>query len=102
MGERIRSTPETIARTEVIGAYNGGTWQAWRQSGVVTKKRWLAALDDRTRPTHVDAHDQVVGIDEDFSVGGFSGPCPGSMGDAGEDINCRCTMTAVLDISDKG
>jgi len=101
MGERIRSTPTTIARTEVIGAYNGGTLAGWKQSGVVTKKRWLAALDDRTRDTHVEAHDQVVGIDEDFSVGGFSGPCPGSMGDPGEDCNCRCTMTAVVDILDK-
>jgi SPP1 gp7 family putative phage head morphogenesis protein len=101
MGDRIRSTPETIARTEVIGAYNGGTLEAWKQSGVVTKKRWLATLDERTRETHTAAHGQVVPLDDDFEVGGFSGPCPGQMGDAGEDINCRCTMTAIVDVLDK-
>ena len=96
MGDRIRSTPETIARTEVIGASNGGTLEAWKQSGVVKGKVWLAALDDRTRDSHREAHGQQVGIDEDFRVGGAAGPAPGQMGVAEEDINCRCTMTAVV------
>lgn len=97
MAERIRSTPETIARTEVVGAANGGTLEAWRQSGeVVESKVWLAALDDRTRESHVEAHGQTVGLDEDFVVGGASGPAPGQMGDPDEDINCRCSMTAGL------
>lgn len=96
MAERIRSTPETIARTEVVGAANGGTLEAWRQSEVVESKVWLAALDDRTRESHVEAHGQTVGLDEDFVVGGASGPAPGQMGDPDEDINCRCSMTAGL------
>ena len=100
MGERIESTPETIARTEVVGASNGGTLLAWEQSGVVEGKTWLAALDDRTRETHIEAHahyqDQPIGIDEDFEVGSARGPAPGQMGDPDEDINCRCTMTAVV------
>ena len=41
MGDRIRSTPEMIARTEVVGASNGGTLEAWRQSEVVEGKAWL-------------------------------------------------------------
>jgi SPP1 gp7 family putative phage head morphogenesis protein len=94
MGERIRSGAETIARTEVNGAANGGTQLAWKQSGVVEGKEWVAALDARTRDDHVDAHGQVVGLDEDFTVGGFSGPCPGSIGDPSQDIACRCTMIA--------
>lgn len=96
MAERIRSTPETIARTEVIGASNGGTLEAWKQTDVVEGKSWLAALDDRTRDTHVAAHGQTVGLDEDFQVGGCSGPAPGQTGCAEEDIQCRCTITAVL------
>jgi SPP1 gp7 family putative phage head morphogenesis protein len=96
MGERIRSSKEVIARTEVIGAMNGGTLEAWKQSEVVGGKEWLAELDDRVRDSHREAHGQVVGLDEDFQVGGGSGPHPGAIGLAEEDINCRCSMVAVL------
>ncbi len=97
MAGRIRSSAETIARTEVIGASNGGTLAAWKQSEVVVAKTWLAALDDRTRDSHVAAHGQTVDLDKDFRVGGGEGPHPGAIGLAEEDINCRCAMTAVLD-----
>lgn len=93
-----RSTAETIARTEVIGALNGGTLEAWRQSGVVRSKKWLAALDDRVRESHRTAHGQVVGLDENFQVGDGQGQHPGAIGIAAEDINCRCSMVAVLDV----
>ena len=96
MAERIRSSKEVIARTEVLGAANGGTLDAWQQSEVVDKKVWLAALDDRTRDSHVDAHGQTVGIDENFIVGNGSGPTPGQIGLPEEDIQCRCSMTAII------
>ena len=98
MGDRIRSSKETIARTEANTASNQGTLESWRQSGVVEQKEWLAALDDRTRETHIDAHGQRVGIDEDFQVGACSGPSPGQTGCGEEDINCRCTLLPVLDV----
>jgi len=94
MEERIRSTPETIARTEVVGALNGGTLEAWRQSDVVETKVWMATLDPRVRDTHLDAHGQERKLDEDFEVGSGRGPAPGQIGRAEEDINCRCTMAA--------
>lgn len=94
MGDRIRSSGETIARTEIIGDMNGGTLEGWKQSGVVEDKIWLAAIDDRTRDSHIDAHGQQVGLDDDFEVGDGSGPAPGQIGLAEEDINCRCSMTA--------
>jgi HK97 family phage portal protein len=96
MGNRIRSSGETIARTEVIGAANGGTLEAWKQSEVVEEKVWLAALDDRTRDSHVDAHGQTVKLEDNFEVGDGSGPAPGQIGIAEEDINCRCSMQAKL------
>lgn len=96
MGDRIRSSKTTIARTEVVGASNGGTLEAWRQSGVVERKQWLAALDDRTRPEHESAHGQTVDLDEEFEVGGCSGDMPGNTGCADMDINCRCTATTVV------
>lgn len=101
MGDRIRSSGETIARTEIIGDMNGGTLEGWRQSKVVTKKKWLAAIDDRTRDTHIEAHKQYqktpIDIDEDFEVGDGAGQAPGQIGLPEEDINCRCTMTAEVD-----
>jgi hypothetical protein len=88
---------EMIARTEVIGAYNGGLEEGFRQSGNVQAKVWLAALDDRTRETHAILHDQRVPIGENFvSVSGASGPAPGQLGEPGEDINCRCSMEAIV------
>jgi len=100
MGDRIRSTPETISRTEVNRASNGGKLLAYEQSGVDPKKGWLAALDDRTRDTHLEAHrkyqENPIGLDEDFEVGSGSGPAPGDIGVAEEDINCRCTIFPVV------
>lgn len=100
MDDRIRSTPETIARTEAVGAYNGGTLVAWEQSGVVARKGWLAALDDRTRDSHIEAHKvyqaEPILLSDDFHVGDGWGPAPGQIGIAKEDINCRCTMIPEL------
>jgi hypothetical protein len=69
---------------------------------VVEKKSWLSALlPGRTRDSHVEAHVRYqatpIPIDEDFEVGSGRGPCPGMMGVAEEDINCLCTMTAVVE-----
>jgi len=58
------------------------------------------ALDDRTRDSHIAAHEQYNGADDgipledDFQVGGGRGPAPGQIGLPEEDIQCRCTMTA--------
>lgn len=98
MEGRTQAANTLVARTEVNRAVNAGTMEGWRQSGVVTKKRWLAALDDRVRATHAEAHGQEVGLDEDFSVGGCSGPAPGSLDCVREVANCRCSMVAVLDV----
>lgn len=97
MQDRIRSSAQTIARTETNIAYTESTLQSYKQSGVVYGKRWLAAMDERTRETHVEAHGQTVGIDEDFDVGDGTGEGPGLIGIAEEDINCRCTITPVLE-----
>lgn len=101
MSDYIRSTAETIARTEVVGALNGGTLEGYRQSGVVKMKAWLAALDDRTRDSHIVAHEKYnrdpIPIDDNFHLDGGSGPAPGQIGSGEEDINCRCTLTPVLE-----
>lgn len=98
MVDRIKSSKEAIARTEVTAASTNGTQESWRQSGVVAGKEWIAALDSRTRETHIHAHGQVVGIDENFTVGGATGPGPGMMSSAAESVNCRCSIAPVLDV----
>lgn len=96
MALRKNQSKEAIARTEVVGASNGGTLEAWKQSDLVAEKMWIATFDDRVRETHADAHGQTVGIDDDFEVGNGSGPAPGQIGLPEEDIQCRCTMASVL------
>lgn len=98
MADRIRSSSSAIARTETTRASTTGTHESWRQSGVVSHVQWLAALDERTRATHVEAHGQTVELGEDFTVGGCTGPGPGELDCAREVVNCRCTTVAVLDV----
>lgn len=43
-----RYSAERIARTETIWAWNEGAVQGYIQSGVVEKKQWLSAADDRS------------------------------------------------------
>jgi len=95
VASRVRA--ERIARTETIGASNFAHIEAYRQSGVVQLKRWLAALDERTRETHREAHGQEVPVDAPFSVGGHALMHPGDPdGPPEEVINCRCTVAPVI------
>lgn len=102
MLDRIKSSKETIARTEVTASSTIGTQESWKQSGVVAGKEWIAALDSRTRETHIHAHGQIVGIDDDFTVGGATGTGPGMMSSAAESVNCRCSIAPVLDVEMEG
>jgi hypothetical protein len=83
-----------IARTESTGAANFGAEQALIAEGVKTK-RWVATYDTRTRPSHLDANDQQVGIQRGFMVGGAVLQRPGDPNGPVEEIaGCRCTMIA--------
>lgn len=86
----------TIARTETTPAFNFASQEAWRQTGVVEEKEWLSARDEHVRESHVVADGQRVGLQEDFTIGGdrMQGPGEGSIPD--ENINCRCTVIAVV------
>ena len=75
-----------IARTETINASNSGALEAYKQSGIVEKKEWLATMDDRVRDEHAAMNGEVVDIDKPFSNGEMY---PG-------EVNCRCTVLPVL------
>ena len=63
------------------------------------KKEWLAAEDDRTRPTHADAgRGPPIGMDDTFRVGDSDLQFPGDPSGAAEEvINCRCTLGYIID-----
>jgi hypothetical protein len=107
--DTVLSTTETprwqnravvIARTETMGALNGGRLDAFKayaeDEDESLEKLWLATEDRRTRPTHRAADGQRVPLGGAFTVGGFSIEFPGDpTGPAQEIIQCRCTMLLV-------
>ena len=85
-----------IAKTEVIGAANKGALEGIRQLDKTAKKFWLPGYRN-TRDTHLEAggkysENNAIPLDEDFYVGNGSGPAPGSMDLAEEDVNCGCSL----------
>ena len=86
---------EMISRTEVIAASNRGAVDRYEKEGI-KEKEWFAAMDERTRETHAAANGQIVGVKEDFKVGGDTMSAPGQGSDPSENINCRCTVLPVV------
>jgi hypothetical protein len=100
-----KNRARTVARTEVVGAYNGGTYDAFsmiveNDPGTVWVKRWLATEDARTRPDHVEADGQAAPFGSPFIVGGFQMMYPHDpTAPAKEVVNCRCI--SLLEEADK-
>ena len=86
-----------VARTEVNRASTLATEEGYKQ-GDVAKNEWISARDGSVRDTHVDLDGQAVDMGANFtSFSGASGPGPGLLGDAAEDINCRCTIAPIVE-----
>ena len=82
-----KGRPKLVARTEVIGSYNGASLRVAQSYGpdVVAGAEWIATLDARVRPEHRAADGQVRRTGEPFSVGGKLLEYP-------QEPNCRCTL----------
>jgi SPP1 gp7 family putative phage head morphogenesis protein len=78
---------EKIARTETIAASNQGALQAYKQSGVVEKKEFYCAIDERTCDECISLHKEIIGLDDSFSNGMDSPPIH---------PNCRCVVLPVI------
>jgi len=95
----VTARSERIVRTELNRAFNvanDSQMLANVEAGASLQKRWIATGDHRTRDTHIDAHGQIVDIDEKFTVGKAKLAYPiDPTGPASEVINCRCRVTAV-------
>lgn len=93
-GDTGQSRAELIARTETTRAWGDGAHQAAMQSDVVDAKKWMSAIDARTRSAHASAHGQEVAKAKPFVVGGEEGQYPGdSSFSAGNVCNCRCSVS---------
>jgi hypothetical protein len=92
-----RSRRNTIATTEVGGAANFAIDEGYRQSGLVSKRRWVTTFL-RSRDTHMELSGDERGMDEPFTVNSVDGLAsamyPGDFNVAAEDINCRCRTVA--------
>ncbi len=85
----------TIARTEVISAYNGATrtFAAVAPADVVAGQEWISTRDARTREEHATVDGQVVTGSDPFTVGGEQLLYPGDPAGSPENVvNCRCTL----------
>ena len=85
---------QRIARTEMGKARSIGRQESARQSGVIEQKTWLAAMDERTRDTHFDAHltysKAPIGLDDQFQIGADRMLAPRMGTVPAENIQCRC------------
>lgn len=79
-----------IARTETVGAVNGGGLIYYRGIGV-TKKSWITAHDDLVRESHQQAEDEGdIDIQRSFNNGlNYPGD---PNGECAEIANCRCIL----------
>jgi hypothetical protein len=88
---------DIIATTEVGAAANFAIDEGYRQSGLVSKRRWVTTFL-RSRDTHMELSGDERGMDEAFTVNSVDGIAsamyPGDFNVAAEDINCRCRTVA--------
>lgn len=77
-----------VAVTETTRAYAEGNTTAWRESGVVTGRRWQTAVDEMVCEVCGGLHGQVVGIDEPFDAEIDNPPAH---------VNCRCFIEPVVE-----
>ena len=85
-----------VAQTETHRVHNQASYDSVIHAddlGVKMKKVWISTFDGSTRDAHQSLDGRSVDPKADFfSSAGGSGPSPGNMRNAGDDINCRCTF----------
>jgi hypothetical protein len=81
-----------IARTEIHTGVNTSIHESVRVTNRVKEKEWIAAMDIRTRQTHMDADGERVGMEEMYMDTGEPLRFPGDPNGSAENIiNCRCS-----------
>lgn len=78
---------ELIASTEVTRAYAEGNKQAWQAAGIVEKREWRTAADERVCPICGPLHGQQAGLNDAFEGGVDNPPAH---------PRCRCWIVPVI------
>lgn len=91
---------ETIARTEMVGAFNRSNNDTMSRTAKALPglfdKVWLATKDSRTRPSHREMNGKRVPADGQFRLAGVDVDGPGDPAlPPAEVINCRCSVAIV-------
>lgn len=86
--DSARST--TIARTEVVRTQNFASIEAWRDSGLVEKKVWYTAEDERVEPECAALHGKEFELDATIADDDY-----GDIDAPPLHPNCRCTLLPV-------
>lgn len=99
-----RQRAEMIASTEVTRAYAEGTYQAYRQSGIIKRLVWRTARDERVCPICGPLEGAVVGIEGDFfnrlpqeQQDQLSRRVNARFNRPPAHVRCRCWITAEVD-----
>lgn len=92
--QQIDARAMTIAQTEAGAVANFSRVTEMRLIGL-KRHEWVTSRDENVRDTHAPLDGQIVEIGAQFSNGLRWPNDP--QGDAGEVINCRCTVVGVFD-----
>ena len=87
-----------LARTQSISSLNGARFDAFKKADnmrITGQKRWVSTYDGRTRKTHKELQGETIDLYSHFSNGLLYPRDP--FGDASEVVNCRCTISYILD-----
>jgi HK97 family phage portal protein len=85
------------SRTESAKVDNFGNIEGYKEAGFVERKAWMCSFVPDSREAHMAADDDIVGLDEDFNIGGESLAYPGDpKGDPGNVCNCLCSTYPVI------
>lgn len=94
-----RSRSRLIARTETVTATNQAAFFSAAKTGLLMKKVWLSAGDNRVRPHHVQVNGSRVDMQDYFTVGDSKMLLPGArvqengLPTPAKDVcNCRCVV----------
>lgn len=103
--EAYNGRVDRIARTEVFRTLNEAKQEAWRQTGVVAKKKWITMKDELTCPLCASMDGKIIELNQNFfnkndvlEVGGESMsfdylPVTGGA----LHPSCRCTVVPIMD-----
>jgi hypothetical protein len=94
-----RNRSRLIARTETVTSANQAAYFAAAKNGLMMKKEWLSAMDNRVRTDHELVNGSVIDMEDFFTIGGTKMLLPGAKTQqnglpslAKEVCNCRCTV----------